>query len=82
MEGASLGLDLPWTVEQLGSSTPIAATTGNAEGVKAAEFKELKKMNKQLTKLVDVNKWDNPMAAIFYFCAIDLGVVYLLIISH
>ena len=77
VEGASLGLNLPSEVEQLGS----------AEGVveeKAAELglKELKKMNKQLLKLVNLKKQDNLMAAIFYLCAIALGVVYVLIISH
>ena len=60
----------------------------NADGV--AEVKdtelglkeELKKMNKQLLKLVNLKKQDNLMAAIFYLCAIALGVVYVLIISH
>ena len=60
---------------------------GSAEGVaeeKAAELglKELKKMNKQLLKLVNLKTQDNLMAAIFYLCAIALGVVYVLIISH
>ena len=60
----------------------------NADGVaevKDAELglkEELKKMNKQLLKLVNLKKQDNLMAAIFYLCAIALGVVYVLIISH
>jgi hypothetical protein len=58
-----------------------------AEGVaeeKAAELvlKELKKMNKQLLKLVDLKKQDNLMAGLFYFCVISLGFVYLQIISR
>ena len=85
-EGVSVGLNLPSAVEQLGSATPIAATVGNAEvgneGVKATEMKELKKMTKQLRQLIDLKKQDNLMAAIFNLCAIALGVVYVLIISH
>jgi hypothetical protein len=53
-------------LEQLGSATPIAATAGNDE-VKATEFKDLKKMNKQLTKLIDLKKQDNLMVALFIF---------------
>ena len=48
-----------------------------------AEVKaELNKMSKQLKKLVDLKKQDNQMAAIFYLCAIALGVVYVLLISR
>ena len=50
-EGATLGLDSPSTVEQLGSATPneeVAPMVGNVE-VKTVELKQLKKMNKQLT---------------------------------
>ena len=82
MEGTSLGLNLSSAVEQLGSATGVA-TVQNADGVvevKAA-VNELKKMNKKLTKLVDLKKQNNLMAAIFYLCAIALGVVYVLIIS-
>ena len=87
-EGATLGLNLPPSaVEQLGSPSGVA-TVRNADGV--AEVKdtelglkeELKKMNKQLLKLVNLKKQDNLMAAIFYLCEIALGVVYVLIISH
>jgi len=64
---------LPSAVEQLGS-----ATVQNAD---LAEVKaELNKMSKQLKKLVDLKKQDNQMAAIFYLCAIALGVVYVLLI--
>ena len=74
-------------MEQLGSPSGVA-TVRNADGV--AEVKdtelglkaELKKMNKHLLKLVNLKKQDNLMAAIFYLCAIALGVVYVLIISH
>ena len=87
-EGATLGLNLPSAVEQLGSPSGMGATVRNADGV--AEVKdtelwlkeELKKMNKQLLKLVNLKKQDILMAAIFYLCAIALGVVYVLIISH
>lgn len=83
-EGASLGLNLPSAVEQSGSATPgvLASTVGNGAEVKAAELKELKQINKQLKKLVDLKKQDNLMAAIFNFCVIALGIVYLLIISR
>ena len=50
MEGATLGLNLPSAVEQLGS----AATVGKAEGIaEEMGLKELKKINKQLVKLVN-----------------------------
>ena len=56
-EGASLGVKLPSPVEQLGSAT-VVALVEKADGV-AAEVKELKKMNKHLTKLVNLKKQDN-----------------------
>ncbi|CAM0884656.1 unnamed protein product [Alopecurus aequalis] len=59
-------------VEQLGS-----ATVHNG-----VQKDELKKMAKQLEKLVDLKKQSNLLAAIFYLCAIVFGVVYLLIISE
>lgn len=78
-----MGLNLSSAVEQLGS----AATVGKAEGVAeemAAELglKELKKINKQLLKLVNLKKQDNLMTGLFYFCVISLSFVYLLIISR
>jgi hypothetical protein len=81
------GVNLPSPVEQLGSATvvaPGAAPVGEGDGVVAevAQVTELKKMNKHLTKLVKLKEQDNVMSAIFYLCAIALGVVYLLIISH
>ena len=85
-ESATQGLDSPSAVEQLGSATPIvegevAPMVGNAE-VKTAELKELKKINKQLTQLINLKKQDNQMAALFYFSVIALGIVYVLIISR
>ena len=74
MEGATL----PSAVEQLGS----AATVRKLEGVEEEmAVKELKKINKQLVKLVNLKKQDNLMAGLFYFCVISLSFVYLLIIS-
>ena len=43
---------------------------------------ELKKMNKNLRQLIDLNKRANLMAAGFYFSIIVVGFVYLLIISR
>ena len=79
MEGATLGFNLPSAVEQLGS----AATVGKSEGVaEEMAVKELKKINKQLVKLVNLKKQDNLMAGLFYFGVISLSFVYLLIISR
>lgn len=76
-EGKSLVPNLPQAVEQLGSATGVVATVQNG-----VQKDELKKMAKQLEKLVDLKKQSNLLAAIFYLCAIVLGVVYLLIISQ
>ena len=65
LEGTSLGVNLSSPVEELGSAT-VVAPVGKADGV-AAEVKELKKMNKHLTKLVNLKKQDNLMSAIFLF---------------
>nr|XP_051184788.1 uncharacterized protein LOC127298963 isoform X2 [Lolium perenne] len=79
MEGAILGFNLPSAVEQLGS----AATVGKSEGVaEEMAVKELKKINKQVVKLVNLKKQDSLMAGLFYFCVISLSFVYLLIISR
>ncbi|CAM0878216.1 unnamed protein product [Alopecurus aequalis] len=64
-------------VEQLGSATGVVTTVHNG-----VQKDELKKMAKQLEKLVYLKKQSNLLAAIFYLCAIVLGVVYLLIISQ
>ena len=42
--------------------------------VKAAELKELMKVNKQLAKLVDLKRQDNVMAAIFIFLQLFLDL--------
>ncbi|CAM0943452.1 unnamed protein product [Alopecurus aequalis] len=76
-EDKSLVPNLPPAVEQLGSAIGIVATVNNG-----VQKDELKKMAKQLEKLVDLKKQSNLLAAIFYLCAIVLGVVYLLIISQ
>ena len=83
MDGTSLGQNSSSAAEQLGAIVVggEAVQNGNSEGV--AEVKEeLKKMNKKLKNLVKLKKQSNLMAAIFYFSAIALGVVYWLIISH
>jgi hypothetical protein len=45
-------------------------------------LKELKKINKQLVKLVNVKKQDNLMDGLFYFCVISLSFVYRMIIRR
>ena len=83
VDGTSLGQNSSSAAEQLGAIVVggEAVQNGNSEGV--AEVKEeLKKMNKKLKNLVKLKKQSNLMAAIFYFSAIALGVVYWLIISH
>lgn len=81
VDGTSLGQNSSSAAEQLGAMVGgEAVQNGNSEGV--AEVEELKKMNKELKNLVKLKKQSNLMAAIFYFSAIALGVVYWLIISH
>jgi hypothetical protein len=62
-------------MEKLGSD--IVATVGDAE-VK----ENLKKLSKNLRKIIDLKKHANVMAAIFYVCVIALRFVCLMIISH
>ena len=81
VDGTSLGQNSSSAAEQLGAMVGgEAVQNGNSEGV--AEVEELKKMNKELKNLVKLKKQSNLMAAIFYFSAIALGIVYWLIISH
>ena len=82
VDGTSLGQNSSSAAEQLGAIVVggEAVQNGNSEGV--AEVEELKKMNKELKNLVKLKKQSNLMAAIFYFSAIALGIVYWLIISH
>ncbi|XBI10603.1 hypothetical protein VPH35_137840 [Triticum aestivum] len=99
LEGASGELDLPLEAEKLGkfgsgpsgSGAPgsgnsiggahsIGATVGDA-GVTA----ELKKLNKQMKKLIELQKQGNLMGlmvGLFYVCVIALAFVYVMIISR
>ena len=81
VDGTSLGQNSSSAAEQLGAMVGgEAVQNGNSEGV--AEVEELKKMNKKLKNPLKLKKQSNLMAAIFYFSAIALGIVYWLIISH
>ena len=75
VDSTSLGHNSSSAMEQLGAG-------GSKSDVVAELKEELKKMNKKLKNLVNLKKRSNLMAAIFYFCAIALGVVYFLIVSH
>ena len=93
LEGASGELDFLLEAEKLGkfgsgasgsgapgSAHSIGATVGDA-GVTA----ELKKLNKQMKKLIKLQKQGNLMglmAALFYVCVIGLAFVYVMIISR
>ena len=96
LEGASGELDLLLEAEKFGSGPSgsgapasgnsiggahsIGATVGDA-GVTA----ELKKLNKQMKKLIKLQKQGNLMglmAALFYVCVIGLAFVYVMIISR
>ena len=90
LEGASGELDLPLEAEKFGSGpsgsgapgsgNSIGATVGDA-GVTA----ELKKLNKQMKKLIKLQKQGNLMglmAGLFYVCVIALAFVYVMIISR
>ena len=95
LEGASGELDLPLEAEKLGkfgsgasgfansiggARPSMGATVGDA-GVTA----ELKKLNKQMKKLIGLQKQGNLMglmAGLFYVCVIALAFVYVMIISR
>ena len=90
LEGASGELDLLLEAEKFGSGpsgsralesgNSIGATVGDA-GVTA----ELKKLNRQMKKLIELQKQGNLMglmAALFYVCVIALAFVYVMIISR
>ena len=96
LEGASGELDLPLEAEKyrsgpygsggpgsgnsIGGAHSIGATVGDA-GVMA----ELKKLNKQIKKLIELQKQGNLMgliARLFYVCVIALAFVYVMIISR
>ena len=78
--GAS-GSGAPGYGNSIGGARPsIGATVGDA-GVTA----ELKKLNKQMKKLIELQKQRNLMglmAAFFYVCVIGLAFVYVMIISR
>ncbi|XBI50510.1 hypothetical protein VPH35_113899 [Triticum aestivum] len=78
--GAS-GSGAPGSGNSIGGGRPsIGATVGDA-GVTA----ELKKLNKQMKKLIKLQKQGNLMglmAALFYVCVIGLAFVYVMIISR
>ncbi|KAI4969702.1 hypothetical protein ZWY2020_000616 [Hordeum vulgare] len=87
LEGASRELDLPLEAEKFGSGpsgsgapgsgNSIGATVGDAAGTA-----ELKKLNKQMKKLIELKKQGNLMDGIFYVCVIALAFVYVMIISR
>ncbi|KAE8787653.1 hypothetical protein D1007_38352 [Hordeum vulgare] len=67
LEGASRELDLPLEAEKFGSEArgcgnSIGATVGDAAGMA-----ELKKLNKEMKKLIELKKQGNLMARIFMF---------------
>ena len=43
---------------------------------------ELKKMNKKLKQMIQLNKQANLIALGFYFCIVALGFAYLLVITR
>lgn len=55
----------------------IAPTVGD-EDLKG----ELKKMNKKLRQMIELNKQTNLIALGFYFCIVALGFAYLLVITR
>uniref|UniRef100_A0A8I6Y0L3 GRF-type domain-containing protein n=1 Tax=Hordeum vulgare subsp. vulgare TaxID=112509 RepID=A0A8I6Y0L3_HORVV len=82
LEDASRKLDLPLEAEKFGSGAPgsgnsIGATVGDAAGTA-----ELKKLNKQMKKLIELKKQGNLMPGFFYVCVIALAFVYVMIISR
>ena len=95
LEGASGELDLPLEAEKLGKFGSGASGSGNSIGGArpsmgatvgdAGVTAELKKLNKQMKKLIKLQKQGNLMglmAALFYVCVIGLAFVYVMIISR
>ena len=78
--GAS-GSGAPGSGNSIGGARPsIGATVGDAGGTA-----ELKKLNKQMKKLIELQKQGNLMglmAGLFYVCVIALAFVYVMIISR
>ena len=65
-------------------STPTNLVSGSAAlTVGDADLKgELKKMNKNLKHMIQLNKHANLIALGFYFCIVALGISYLLVITR
>ena len=95
LEGASGELDLPLEAEKLGKFGSGASGSGNSIGAArpsmgdtvgdAGVTAELKKLNKQMKKLIELQKQGNLMglmAGLFYVCVIALAFVYVMIISQ
>ncbi|KAI5011152.1 hypothetical protein ZWY2020_013289 [Hordeum vulgare] len=87
LEGASRELDLPLEAEKFGSGPSGSGGPGSGNSIgatvrDASGTAELKKLNKQMKKLIELKKQDNLMAGIFYICVIALAFVYVMIISR
>ena len=90
LEGASGELDLPLETEKLGkfgsgasgSGAPGSAHSIGATVGDAVVTAELKKLNKQMKKLIELQKQGNLRAGLFYVCVIALAFVYVMIISR
>ena len=93
LEGASGELDLPLEADKLdkfgsgasGSGAPGSAHYIGATMGDAIVMAELKKLNKQMKKLIELQKQGNLMglmAGLFYVCLIALAFVYVMIISR
>ena len=90
LEGASGELDLPLEAEKLGkfgsgacgSGAPGSAHSIGATVGDAVVTAELKKLNKQMKKLIELQKQGNLRAGLFYVCVIALAFVYVMIISR
>ena len=92
LEGASGELDLPLEAEKLGKFGSGASGSGNSVGGArpsmgdtvgdAGVTAELKKLNKQMKKLIELQKQGNLRARLFYVCVIALAFVYVMIISR
>jgi hypothetical protein len=71
---------LSLAVENFGSARAVPMM-GNGEA--HAELKgELKKINKQLMQMLNLNKQANMMAGVFYWCIIAMGFFYLMFICR
>ena len=68
--------NLPSSMENLVSHS-VAPTVVDAD-LKG----ELKKMNKKLKQMIQLNKQANLIALGFYFCIVALGFAYLLVITR